>query len=115
VRAIERFGSEALQRRIVPAVCRGEMVIAIGMSEPDAGSALTDLKTRGVIRGDKVVVFLHAWVRLHGATDWTGGRFADGFVFRDGKITEYRTFWERAQALAWAGIPTNPVDPRAGR
>src|SRR5690348_14963588 len=23
--------------------------------------------------GDKVVVYLFAWVRLHGATDWTGG------------------------------------------
>ena len=54
--------------------------------------------------GDKVVVYLHAWVRLKDATEWIGGRFADGFVFRDGKIVEYRTFWERAQALEWAGI-----------
>lgn len=53
---------------------------------------------------DKVVVFLHAWVRLEGATEWTGGRFADGFVFRDGKITEHRSFGERADALEWAGI-----------
>ena len=59
---------------------------------------------RFLTRGDKVVVYLHAWVRLKGATDWTGGRFADGFVFRDGRITEYRTFWERVQALRWAGI-----------
>lgn len=57
-----------------------------------------------LIKGDKVVVYLYAWVRMKGATDWTGGRFADGFVFRNGKITEYRTFWERAQALEWAGI-----------
>ena len=55
-------------------------------------------------KGDKVVVYLHAWVRMKGATEWMGGRFADGFVFRDGKITEYRTFWERAEALEWAGI-----------
>ena len=50
-------------------------------------------------KGDKVVVYLHAWVRMKGATDWTGGRFADGFVFRNGKITEYRSFGEREQAL----------------
>ncbi len=56
------------------------------------------------IEGDKVVVYLHAWVRMKGATEWTGGRFADGFVFRNGKITEYRTFGERVQALEWAGI-----------
>ena len=57
-----------------------------------------------LINGEKVVVYLYAWVRLKDATDWTGGRFADGFVFRNGKITEYRSFGERAQALAWAGI-----------
>ena len=57
-----------------------------------------------LIKGEKVVVYLYAWVRLKDATDWTGGRFADGFVFRNGKITEYRTFGERAQALEWAGI-----------
>jgi len=57
-----------------------------------------------LIKGDKVVVYLHAWVRLRDATDWTGGRFADGFVFRNGKITEYRTFSERVRALEWAGI-----------
>ena len=57
-----------------------------------------------LVNGDKVVVYLHAWVRMKGATEWTGGRFADGFAFRNGKITEYRTFAERAQALEWAGI-----------
>ena len=63
-----------------------------------------------LVKGEKVVVYLYAWVRLKDATDWIGGRFADGFVFRDGKITEYRTFAERAQALEWAGIQ----DPEPG-
>ena len=54
--------------------------------------------------GDKVVVYLHARVRLNGSTKWIGGRFADGFVFRDARITEYRSFGERADALKWAGI-----------
>lgn len=57
-----------------------------------------------LLNGDKVVVYLHAWVRLKGAAEWTGGRFADGFVFRDGRITEHRSFGERADALEWAGI-----------
>lgn len=57
-----------------------------------------------LINGDKVVVYLHARVRLHGRIDWIGGRFADGFVFREGKITEYRSFGERVDALKWAGI-----------
>ena len=63
--------------------------------------------------GDKVVVYLHARVRLKGATEWTGGRFADGFVFRDGKIVQYLSFGERAQALEWAGIDVQAV-PRSG-
>ena len=40
--------------------------------------------------GDKVVVYLHARVRLKGSTEWVGGRFADGFEFRNGKIVQYR-------------------------
>lgn len=79
-------------------VRKGRSTWAEGSCEPE----------KFLARDHKVVVFLHAWVRLHGATEWTGGRFADGFVFRGGKITEYRTFWERAQALAWAGIPDEP-------
>ena len=43
VHAIVHFASEALQRKIVPEVCRGNMVLAVSMSEPQAGSALTDL------------------------------------------------------------------------
>jgi len=57
-----------------------------------------------LMNGDKVVVYLHAWVRLKDATEWIGGRFADGFVFRDGKIVEYLSFGQRADALQWAGI-----------
>ncbi|MFC3215082.1 acyl-CoA dehydrogenase family protein [Novosphingobium panipatense] len=56
VRAIEHFASDALRQRIVPAVCSGDMVVAVSMSEPDAGSALTDLKTRGVVKGDRLVI-----------------------------------------------------------
>jgi len=54
--------------------------------------------------GDKVVVLLHARVRMKNSTEWIGGRFADGFVFRNGRIVEYRSFAERVDALKWAGI-----------
>jgi len=57
-----------------------------------------------LVNGDKVVVYLHALVRLKNSTDWVGGRFADGFVFRNGKITQYHSFGERVDALRWAGI-----------
>jgi alkylation response protein AidB-like acyl-CoA dehydrogenase len=73
VRAVEHFAPPALAQRVVPAVCRGEMVVAVSMSEPDAGSALTDLKTKGVIQGDKVV--------LNGTKRWcSGGGHADAYL-----------------------------------
>lgn len=55
-------------------------------------------------KGSRVVVYLHAHVRLHGATDWIDGRFADGFEVRDGKLLRYQSFALRVDALAWAGI-----------
>lgn len=73
---------------------KGRATWAEGTCEPE----------KFLANGDKVIVYLYAWVRLHDATEWIGGRFADGFVFRNGKIVEYLSFGERAQALAWAGI-----------
>lgn len=57
-----------------------------------------------LVNGDKVVVYLHVHVRLKDSTDWVEGRFADGFVFRNGKIIQYLSFGEREEALKWAGI-----------
>jgi butyryl-CoA dehydrogenase len=73
VHAIRHFAPEALKQRIVPAVCRGEMIVAVSMSEPDAGTALTDLKTRGVIDGDMVTV--------SGTKRWcSGGGHSDAYL-----------------------------------
>ena len=59
--------------------------------------------------GDKVVVYLHVRVRLKDSTDWIDGRFADGFVFRAGKIIQYLSFGERRDALKWAGIEEQEI------
>jgi uncharacterized protein len=75
-------------------VAKGRGTWAEGTCEPE----------NFLVNGDKVVVYLHARVRLKGATDWVGGRFADGFVFRNGKIIQYLSFAEGAEALKWAGI-----------
>ncbi|MBS3962551.1 MAG: acyl-CoA dehydrogenase family protein [Sandarakinorhabdus sp.] len=73
VRAIERFAPASLAERVVPKVCSGDMLIAVSMSEPDAGSALTDLKTKAEIRGDKMV--------LNGTKRWcSGGGHADSYL-----------------------------------
>lgn len=54
--AILHYAGEKLKQRVLPAVCAGDMIVAVSMSEPDAGSALTDLSTRGVVDGDTVVL-----------------------------------------------------------
>ncbi len=59
-----------------------------------------------LLAGDKIVVLLHARVRMHDREDWIDGRFADGFILKGGKITEWRTFFERSEALAWSGLPS---------
>jgi len=56
VRAIEHFAPQALKERIVPKVCAGEMIVAVSMSEPAAGTALTDLTTRGMIADGCVTI-----------------------------------------------------------
>ena len=58
---------------------------------------------------DKVVVYLHVRVRLKDSLDWVDARFADGFVFRAGKITQYLTFGERLAALKWAGVEEHEI------
>ncbi len=59
---------------------------------------------RFTVNGDKVVLSIHVRVRLKDKTDWIDGRIADGFTFRNGKATEFRTFAEEREALEWAGI-----------
>ena len=71
--AIAHFAPEALRQRILPKVCSGEMVVAVSMSEPQAGTALTDLKTTGKRDGDKII--------LNGNKRWcSGGGHADAYV-----------------------------------
>ena len=73
VLAIQHFAAESLKRRVIPDVCRGEMMIAVSMSEPDAGSALTDLKTHAVISDDRIVI--------NGQKRWcSGAGHADAYV-----------------------------------
>ena len=73
VRAIEHFAAPELKRRVIPRVCAGEIVVAVAMSEPEAGTALTDLRTTGVIEGGDIV--------LNGTKRWcSGGGYADGYV-----------------------------------
>jgi butyryl-CoA dehydrogenase len=64
-RVIELCGSPEQVARFLPAVVRGQEVIAVSISEPDAGSAATDLRTRAVVNGDELI--------LNGVKRWCSG------------------------------------------
>ncbi len=68
--ALAEFGSEELKQRfLVPAIA-GDMVAAIGVSEPDAGSDVASIRTRAAADGDDYVI--------NGAKMWiTNGTQAD--------------------------------------
>lgn len=72
-RAILHCGTEAQKRKYLPKFAKAELLAAWGMSEPDAGSDVGNVKTRAVRDGDQFVV--------NGSKMWcTGAQVADVFV-----------------------------------
>ena len=86
IRVVHLFGNEEQKRRFLPLSCTGEKLMAVAMTEPGAGSALTDLTTRAVLQGDHYVVngqkrfisggghseLYMAYVRLSEVKGWKG-------------------------------------------
>jgi alkylation response protein AidB-like acyl-CoA dehydrogenase len=71
--AISYFASEKLKEKTLSKVCSGKMILAVAMSEPHAGSALTDLSTSTTISNDRVLV--------NGTKRWcSGASHADAYV-----------------------------------
>src|SRR6201998_2718285 len=69
-----RYGTEETKQWFVPRICRGELCFCIGMSEPDAGSDLASVRTRGVRDGDH-------W-RVSGVKVWTSHALRADFIIR---------------------------------
>ena len=121
VRAIEKFADEKLANEVLPAVCRGEKLVAVAMSEAEAGTALTDLKTRAESKGGEVVI--------NGSKRWcSGGGHADGYVvycrmsddpgarsigavYVD-KDSPGLSFGEQERLMGFRGIPSSDIVKR---
>jgi alkylation response protein AidB-like acyl-CoA dehydrogenase len=90
------FGSPEQQKRFVPKILAGEELWCQGYSEPDAGSDLSNVKTRAVLDGDK-------WV-INGQKVWTSlAQFAD-WVF---VVARTEPGSERHAGLSYLLVPMN--------
>ena len=118
VRAVEHFANRKLVERIVPKVCAGEMIVAVAMSEPDAGSALTDLKTKARIDGDEIIVdgqkrwcsgggHADAYVVYCRLSDAPGAKGIGAVLVENG--SKGLSFGEREQLMGFRGVPSADI------
>jgi alkylation response protein AidB-like acyl-CoA dehydrogenase len=73
VRVLAEYGSADQKKRYLSRLLRGEMLIAVAMTEPEAGSAVTDLQTTAVADSDGF--------RVNGSKVFTSlSKYADVFL-----------------------------------
>ena len=56
IRTFVEYATPEQKARFLPDLLAGRKLVSLGMSEPDAGSAVTDLKTSARIEGDHIVI-----------------------------------------------------------
>lgn len=118
IRIVEALGHPDLAARIVPAAVAGDMLVAICMSEPDAGTALTDLRTKARFEGDDIVINgTKRWCsgagHSHGYVvfcrfDDTAGAKGIGAIFVD-KDTPGMGFGPQEKLMGFRGVPSADI------
>ncbi|MUL74501.1 acyl-CoA dehydrogenase family protein [Mycolicibacterium sp. CBMA 226] len=96
-RVIDLFGTDEQKERYLPDVTAGRSTIAVSISEPDAGSAATDVATTARIDGDEVV--------LNGTKRWCSGA---------GHSEKYLVYVRFSSDRGAKGIGAVLVDKNAG-
>jgi alkylation response protein AidB-like acyl-CoA dehydrogenase len=97
IRVVEQFGTEEQKKRFIPQSCQGEKLMSVAMTEPNSGTALTDLSTRAVLKGDHYVV--------NGTKRFiTGGEYQDLYMV-------YARFSEAKGAKGIGGIVVEKGTP----
>jgi alkylation response protein AidB-like acyl-CoA dehydrogenase len=56
IQQLAQLGSDDIKQRFLSRCLRGEAVVTIAMTEPEAGSAVTDLRSRARVEDDQVVI-----------------------------------------------------------
>lgn len=106
-----RYGTEAQRQEILPWLVRGEIFFCIGMSEPDAGSDLANLRTRAVRDGS-------GW-RINGTKIWTSGAHRKHYMIllcrtRPRAEKRHEGMSQFLIDLSWPGITIRPILNIAG-
>ena len=118
VMVISLFGTEEQKQEYIPPVCNGDLMISVAMTEPDSGSALTDLKTTAALDGDFYLVngqkrFITGggysgaymvYVRLSGDR---GAKGIGGIIIEKG--TPGFTFGKPERFMGLCGLPSSDL------
>jgi alkylation response protein AidB-like acyl-CoA dehydrogenase len=106
-----RFGTEAQRRRFLPAITRGELSFAIGMSEPDSGSDLASIRTRATP--------VDGGYRVNGTKVWTSNAHRSQYaiaLFRTAVVPDkkHEGLSQFLVDLGSPGITIRPIIDLAG-
>ena len=94
---VAQLGTEAQKAEFLPPVVKGDASMAVAISEPDAGSAATDMRTRAVREGDHY--------RVNGTKRW---------VSNSGHAEFYLLYARLSDAPGAKGVGALIVDKNAG-
>ncbi|WP_130871345.1 MULTISPECIES: acyl-CoA dehydrogenase family protein [Pseudomonas] len=112
--ALMAHGTEQQKARFLPGIAAGEIIFAIGYSEPDAGSDLAALKTTARLEGDAFVV--------NGNKLWTSGAESADYIWLAARTDAERPRHKgvsilildtRAPGFASTVIPTTSIPTAA--
>ncbi|MGD0108495.1 MAG: acyl-CoA dehydrogenase family protein [Rhodopila sp.] len=53
---IATYAPETIKRRLLPAVCSGDMILAVCMTEPHAGTDVANYRTNVDVKGDRLIL-----------------------------------------------------------
>ncbi len=101
--ALAQYGSEELKRRFLAPAIAGEMVAAIAVSEPDAGSDVAAIRTRAVPVGENYII--------NGTKMWITNSTQADFLVLLARTSEGHDF----RGMSLLIVPTNTPGFRVSR
>lgn len=108
---ILNYGTEEQRQKYIPAICRGELLFCIGMSEPGSGSDLASVRTRA----EKTE---SGW-KVNGQKIWTSGAMHSDYMIalvRTSGASEdrHRGLSQLIVNLKTPGVTVKPIEDLSG-